>query len=154
MAFATLAMFIPLRDAGLGVLGSWPFIRNQGDKVFHQARMGLNDVSGNLLTMASVIPFYALTICVLALYIPSRKIRALIASLGCMTLPLIPLLGVPDALMVLRPLPTLLCVPALGYSFWLIRFRHAAGAQAMARGLTVTVFAGLLLCRIVLKTTV
>lgn len=153
-AFTALAMVMPLRAAGLGVLGSWPFIRNQGDKVFHQARMGLNDVSGNLLTMLGVIPFYAMTLCVLALYIPSRKIRALILSLGCVTLPLILLLGVPDALTVLRPLPIFLCVPALGFSFWLIRHRDAVGAQATTRRLTITVFAGLLLSRIVLKTTV
>ena len=154
MAYAALAITLPLRAAGLGVLGSWPFIQNQGDKVFHQARMGLNDVSGNLLTMFAVIPFYALTLCVLAVYIPSRRVRALILSLSCMTLPLIPLLGVPDALMVLRPLPLLLSVPALALGFWLIRFRDVAEARTMILRLTVTVFAGLLLVRIVLKTTV
>jgi hypothetical protein len=86
-AFVMLAKWIPLRTAGLGILGSWPFMANQGGKVFHQARAGLNDVSGNLLAMLAVLPFYALTLCILALYVPSRRVRGLILSVGCMTLP-------------------------------------------------------------------
>jgi hypothetical protein len=156
-AFILLCLQIPSQSAILGVLGSWPYTRNQAGAVFYRRVMGLDDPRGNLLAMLAVLPWYGMMLIPLALYIRSRWTRIILLAVGAgssagavaLGMPNIPKLLLIDAL---RPLPVLLAAMAIGLGWRLIRTPEAPKAQEMTRKLLLTMFAGLLLIRIFLKT--
>jgi hypothetical protein len=153
-AFAALSFLMPWQTAVLGVLGSWPYMGNQGDTVFNRAVMGLDDVQGNLLTLLGVSAWYGVLILPLALYAPGRKCRILLLVFGAGSLAVAAAWGWPSFATALRPLPLLLVAMAFGFGYRLLRSRNAAGAHTTTGKLMITVFAGMLLGRIFLRTSV
>jgi hypothetical protein len=157
VAFLTLRLRMSSHAALVGVLGSWPYIRNQADTLFYQWIMGSDDIGGNLRAMLRVLLWYGAMLMPLALYVPSRKRRIILFALGGGSLaaalaciwpdPLNPFEG-------LLPLPIFLGIVAIALSWRLVQSRDAAQTQALTRKLMLTVFAGLLLGRIFLKASV
>lgn len=156
-AFIVLCVEIPSHTAFLGVLGSWPYMRNQGNAVFYRRTMGLDDVENNFLAMLRVLPWYGMMLSPLALYVHARRTRNILLALGggslvgavALGMPNLPKLLLIDAL---RPLPVLLGAMAVGLGCRLVRTPEVPKAQEMTRKLMLTMFAGLLLSRIFLKT--
>jgi len=156
-ALIALRLEMPSQTALLGVLGSWPYVRNQGDALFYQRVMGTNQIGPNLAVMLRVLFWYGALLMPLALYVPARKTRVVLLGLGAGSLAAAVACTWPDPpnpLEVLRPLPVFVLALAIGLGWWLIRSRDAAQAQTVTRKLMLTVFAGLLLGRIALQTSV
>jgi len=156
-AFIALGLKMPSRTALLGVLGSWPYIRNQAGTLFYQRVMGTDRIGPNLIAMLRVLAWYGALLMPLALYVPARKTRAVLLGLGAGSLAAAVACtwpSPPNPFEVLLPLPVFLLALAIGFGWWLIRSRDAAQAQAVTRKLMLTVFAGLLLGRIALRTSV
>ena len=154
-AFIALGLRMPVRTALLGVLGSWPYIRNQGDALFYQRVMGTDQIGPNLIVMLRVLFWYGALVTPLALYVPARRTRAVLVGLGAASLAAAVACtwpGPPNPLDALRPLPLVLLPLAIGFGWSLIRPRDANQAQTVTRKLMLTVFAGLLLGRIALQT--
>jgi hypothetical protein len=154
-AFIALGLKMPSRTALLGVLGSWPYIRNQADTFYYQRVLGTDRIGPNLIAMLRALFWYGALLMLLALYVPAQKTRAVLLGLGAGSLAAAEACtwpDPPDFLEVLRPLPVFLLALAIGFGWWLIRSRDAAQAQAVTRKLMLTVFAGLLLGRIALHT--
>ena len=148
---------MPPRTALLGVLGSWPYIRNQANTFYYQRAMGTDRIGPNLIAMLCVPPSYGALLMPLALYVPARKTRAVLLGLGAGSLAAAVACtwpSPPDPFKVLRPLPVFLLALAIGFGWWLIQSRDATRAQTVTRKLMLTVFAGLLLGRIALQTSV
>jgi hypothetical protein len=157
VAFAALCLRMPAQTALLGVLGSWPYLGNQGSTLFHHLIAGLDNIGGNLVLMGWVLSWYGAASLALALALPVSKKRTVLLNfgvLGLLSLAAARSLGGPTVFDGLRPLPLLLSVLAIGVGWQLIRLRNAAGAQRATRLLMLTVLAGVLLGRIILRTSV
>jgi hypothetical protein len=153
-AYLALCLVIPSSNALLGVLGSWPHMRNQRATLFNQWVMGTDDTRGNLTALLKVLPWYGVMLLPLALYVPSRKSRIALFAAGAVSLAAAAVCGRPNLMLDgLRPLPVLIGALAIGIGWWSIRSRDRAGAQATTRKLMLTVFAALLLSRIMLQST-
>ena len=153
-AFIALRLEMPSQTALLGVLGSWPYLRNQGDALFYQRVMGTDQIGPNLIAMLRVLSWYGALLMPLALYVPVRETRAVLLGLGAGSLAVAVACTWPHPLDLLRPLPVFLLALAIGFGWWLIQSRDATRAQTVTRKLMLTVFAGLLLGRIALRTSV
>jgi hypothetical protein len=156
-AFIALRVGMPSETALLGVLGSWPYMGNQKDVLFYQRVMGTDQIRANLILMLRALTCYGALLLPLALYAPARKNRAVLLSLGAGSLAAAVICNwsePPNLFIVLRPLPVLLLALACGLGCMLIRSRDVAEAQTLTGKLMLTLFAGLLLGRIALKTSV
>jgi hypothetical protein len=154
-AFAALGLEMPPRTALMGVLGSWPYIRNQADTQFYQRMMGTDDIRTNVMGIVRVLPWYGAMFIPLALYVQSRKRGIIVLALGGVSLAAAAVCSwstMPNPFDVLRPLPIFLGVLAIALTRRLVRSKDVALAQSLTPKLMLTVFAGLLLGRILLKT--
>jgi hypothetical protein len=156
-AFIALRVGMPTETALLGVLGSWPYMGNQKDVLFYQRVMGTDQIRANLILMLRALTCYGALLLPLALYVPARKNRVVLLSLGAGSLAAAVICNwsePPNLFVVLRPLPVLLLALAFGLGCMLIRSRDVAEAQTLTGKLMLTLFAGLLLGRIALKASV
>jgi len=156
-AFIALRLEMPSQSALLGMLGSWPYLRNQGDALFYRRVMGTDHIAANLILMLRGLSWYGAMLLPLALYVPARKNRVALLGMGAGSLAAAVACTwpkPPNLFLALRPLPIFLVALAIGLGWRLGRNRDAAGLQKMTRKLMLTVFAGLLLGRIALKTSV
>jgi hypothetical protein len=156
-AFIALRFEMPSQTALLGVLGSWPYLRNRGDPLFYQRVMGADQIAANLVLMLRALSWYGALLLPLAFYTPARKNQVILVSLGACSLATAVACtwpDPPDLVTVLSPLPVFLVALAIKLGGCLARTRDADGAQMITRRFILTVFAGLLVGRIALNTSV
>ena len=126
-------------------------------RCFYRWVMGTDKTAANLVLMLRALSWYGAMLLPLALYVPTRKRRLVLVGLGAGSLAAAVACtwhGRPNFSLLLRPLPLFLLPLAIGLGWRLARTRDGAGAQKMTRKLMLTVFAGLLLGRTCLKTSV
>jgi hypothetical protein len=152
-AFLALWLRMPARTALAGILGSWPYMQNQKATLYNHWVMGLDDFRGNALTLLRVLPGYGMLLLPLSYYVPGRKSKVAVLTVGLGSALAIFAAGRPALVDALRPLPVFLGAMAFGLAFWWFRGRNTAEAPAIARKLMLALFAGLLLGRICLQVT-
>jgi hypothetical protein len=156
-AFTVLCFQMPSHTALLGVVGSWPYVGNRGCALFYRRVMGADEPVGNFLAMLSILPWYGMMVVPLALYVVSRWTRLILLAVGVGSLVAAVAGGMPNVPKVLlidslRPLPLVLGAMAFGFLWRLVRTPRGPENQELTRKLLLTMFAGLLLGRILLKT--